>query len=55
MSALQDLEAGRPLEVEETFGYAVRKAKELGLALPLLEAFHPLVGAIDRLRRTGTP
>ena len=55
MSALQDLEAGRPLEVEETFGYAVRKARELGLTLPLLEAFHPLVGAIDRLRRTGTP
>jgi 2-dehydropantoate 2-reductase len=51
MSALQDLLAGRPLEVEETFGYAVRKARELGLALPLLEACHHLVAAIDRLRR----
>lgn len=51
MSALQDLEAGRPLEVEETFGYAVRKARELGLSLPLLEAFHHLVAAIDRIRR----
>lgn len=51
MSALQDLEAGRPLEVEETFGYAVRRARELGLSLPLLEAFHHLVAAIDRIRR----
>lgn len=51
MSALQDLEAGRPLEVEETFGYAARKARDLGLSLPLLEAFHHLVAGIDRLRR----
>ncbi|HEU5443221.1 MAG TPA: 2-dehydropantoate 2-reductase [Steroidobacteraceae bacterium] len=53
MSALQDLEAGRPLEVEETFGYAVRKARELGLSVPLLETSHHLVIAIDRLRPAG--
>ena len=53
MSALQDLEAGRPLEVEETLGYAVRKARELGLSLPLLDSFHHLVAAIDRIRRAG--
>ena len=53
MSALQDLEAGRPLEVEETFGYAVLKARELGLSLPLLEACHHLVAAVDRIRRAG--
>lgn len=53
MSALQDLEAGRPLEVEETFGYAVRKARELGLTIPLLETSHHLVTAVDRLRRTS--
>ncbi|HEV2271596.1 MAG TPA: 2-dehydropantoate 2-reductase [Steroidobacteraceae bacterium] len=53
MSALQDLEAGRPLEVEETFGYAVRKARELGLSLPLLDSFHHLVSAIDRMRRAA--
>ena len=51
MYALQDLDAGRPLEVDETFGYAIRKARELGLSLPLLEAFHRLVAAIDRVRR----
>lgn len=54
MSALQDLEAGRPLEVAETFGYAVAKARELGLSLPLLESFHHVVTAIDRIRRAGT-
>ena len=53
MSALQDLEAGRPLEVEETFGYAVRKARELGLSLPLLDSFHHLVAGIDHVRRDG--
>lgn len=54
MSALQDLEAGRPLEVEETFGYASRKARDLGLSLPLLESFHHLVAGIDRIRRGQT-
>ncbi|HEY1891372.1 MAG TPA: 2-dehydropantoate 2-reductase [Steroidobacteraceae bacterium] len=54
ISALQDLEAGRPLEVAETFGYAVRKARALGLALPLLETCHHLVAAIDRIQRAAT-
>ena len=53
MSALQDLEAGRPLEVEETFGDAVRRAADLGVSVPLLEAFHHLVAGIDRIRRAG--
>jgi 2-dehydropantoate 2-reductase len=51
MSALQDLEAGRPLEVEETFGYARRLAKELELSLPLVDAFYHLVAGIDHARR----
>ncbi len=50
MSALQDLQAGRALEVEETFGDAVRRAQSLGLTVPLLEAFYDLVAAIDRAR-----
>lgn len=52
LSALQDLEAGRPLEVHETLGYACDKARALGLALPLLEALTRLVIAIDRTRRS---
>ncbi len=51
MSALQDVEAGRPLEVHETLGYACEKARALGLDLPLLAAFTQLIAAIDRTRR----
>jgi len=50
MSSLQDLEGGRPLEVEETFGYAVHRAAQLGLPVPLLEAFYHMVAAIDHAR-----
>ena len=50
MSALQDMAAGRPLEVHETLGYACEKARELGLDLPLLAAFTRLIAAIDRMR-----
>jgi len=50
MSALQDLLAGRALEIHETLGYALRKATELKLSLPLLADFYSLVSAIDRTR-----
>ena len=50
MSTLQDLLAGRPLEVEETLGYAARKAAQLQLSLPLLEASYRLARAINRIR-----
>lgn len=52
MSTLQDLEAGRPLEVEGTIGDAVRRARALGLSLPLLESCYLTVGAIDRTNRS---
>lgn len=51
MSALQDLQAGRALEVEETIGYAVRKAQQLSFPVPLLDALYHLVATIDRTRR----
>ena len=51
MSALQDVEAGRPLEVNETLGYALEKSLQLGLELPLLDCFRHLIGAIDRTGR----
>lgn len=43
MSILQDLDAGRPLELDETFGFAVRKAAELGVQLPLVESFYAVL------------
>ncbi|HEY0684895.1 MAG TPA: 2-dehydropantoate 2-reductase [Steroidobacter sp.] len=50
MSSLQDLLAGRPLEIHETLGYVVRKARDLNLSMPLLTSFYALVSAIDRTR-----
>jgi len=51
MSALQDIEAARPLEVNETLGYACDQARAHGLYLPLLEGFRALLAASDRARR----
>jgi 2-dehydropantoate 2-reductase len=50
LSTLQDLEAGRPLEVQETLGYAVRRAQELQQPAPLLDSLYHLAAAIDRTR-----
>jgi 2-dehydropantoate 2-reductase len=50
MSSLQDLEAGRPLEIHETLGYALRKAAQGGMTLPLVETFYHVISALDRLR-----
>ena len=50
MSSLQDLEAGRPLEIHETLGYALQKAAQNGLELPLVANFYHVVAAVDRLR-----
>jgi 2-dehydropantoate 2-reductase len=48
MSALQDLERGRRLEIEETFGYAVNKAAELGVSVPALDACYRLMAGFAR-------
>jgi 2-dehydropantoate 2-reductase len=48
MSALQDLLRGRRLEVEETYGYAVAKAAELGVPVPGLETCYRLLAGISR-------
>jgi 2-dehydropantoate 2-reductase len=50
MSALQDLEAGRPLEIHETLGYALRKAAQYALSMPLVDAFYHVIAAVDRMR-----
>lgn len=55
MSALQDLEAGRPLEIEETLGYAIRLAAQSQVPLPLMDSCCALVAGIDRMRRRPEP
>ena len=48
MSALQDLERGRPLEIDETLGYAEAEARRLGIPAPTLEMCYSLLGGINR-------
>ena len=53
LSAHQDIDAGRPLEVEETLGHAARTAIRMGLSLPLLDAVYRIAAAIDRTLVAG--
>lgn len=48
MSSLQDLSAGRRLEVHETLGYALEETRNAGLEAPTLATLYHLVAAIDR-------
>lgn len=50
MSSLQDVMAGRPLEVHETLGYALQKARERGIAMPLLDGFYRVIATAERVR-----
>jgi 2-dehydropantoate 2-reductase len=51
LSAHQDIDAGRPLEVDETLGHAARLAARMGLSLPLLDAVYRIAAALDRTAR----
>ncbi len=55
MSALQDLLAGRPLEVHETLGYALRRGAEVGVPMPLLDGFYRVIAAAERIREASSP
>ena len=46
-SALQDVERGRRMEVEETFGYAVRQGAALGLPMPTRDTCYHLIAGIN--------
>lgn len=48
MSTLQDLERGRRLEVEETLGYVVTRAREECIAVPTVETCYRLINGINR-------
>ncbi len=50
VSALQDLENGRPLELEETLGAALARADQFKLELPLTRTLFNLVATAERLR-----
>ena len=50
MSSLQDLQAGRALEVHETLGFAVQKSRQLSVDTPLLDSFYELAASINETR-----
>jgi 2-dehydropantoate 2-reductase len=49
LSALQDLERGKHLEVHETLGFAVEEADRLRIPAPTLRACYPLIAGINGL------
>jgi ketopantoate reductase len=46
-SALQDVQRGRRIEVEETLGYTLTKAAEVGLAMPTMEVCYQLLSGLN--------
>ncbi len=53
MSSLQDFAAGRPLELEDTIGRAMRKAADLGVKVPVAESLYRLVRGLETLTRAS--
>ena len=47
LSALQDLEQGKRLEVEETLGYAVQQGAALGIPTPTMDVCYKLIAGIN--------
>jgi 2-dehydropantoate 2-reductase len=54
-SMLNDLEAGRPLEVEGLLGVVVEMAEKIGQPVPMSRAVYALARAIDPGRLCGKP
>jgi len=52
-SMLQDLEAGRPLELEPIVGATVELGERLGVAMPATRAVYACVKLLDERRRSG--
>jgi 2-dehydropantoate 2-reductase len=50
-SMLQDIEAGKPLELDCMTGAVLEIAARLGVACPHVEAVHACAALLDRLRR----
>ncbi len=48
-SMLQDVDKGKQFEVEETFGYTVRKAEKLGLSVPTVETCYRVLAGLNRI------
>jgi 2-dehydropantoate 2-reductase len=53
-SMLQDLEAGKPLELDCMSGAVIELADRLGIAVPHIQAVHACAKALDAFRRSST-
>jgi 2-dehydropantoate 2-reductase len=56
-SMAQDIEAGRETELEAMTGYVVRKAKELGVPMPVTEAVYRMAKGVEyaaKAKREGS-
>jgi 2-dehydropantoate 2-reductase len=47
-SALQDVQRGRRIEIEETLGYTLTRAAALGMAMPTVETCYRLLAGLSR-------
>ncbi len=54
-SMLQDLEAGRPMEIEPVVGAVVELADRLGVPMPTTRAVYACARLLDEKRRSRTP
>lgn len=50
VSSLQDFEAGRPLELDETIAVALREARARGIAMPTLDSLYHLCRTLEKIR-----
>jgi len=51
VSSLQDFDAGRPLELDETIGYALQEAARHNVAMPVLETLYRLVRSLEKIAK----
>ncbi len=52
-SMQKDVKAKNPLEIDVILGVPVRKARELGVPIPVLEVIYALVAGVDYGLREG--
>jgi hypothetical protein len=52
-SMLQDIEAGRPIEIEALVGAVIELGGKLGIAMPETRAVYALAKLLDRIKRTA--
>jgi 2-dehydropantoate 2-reductase len=50
---LQDIEAGRPIEIEALVGAVIELGGKLGIAMPETRAVYALAKLLDKIKRSA--